>query len=77
MLCDIAITLIEKYSKAAVEHFEAAEEMSKLAGKCSSEFMEAKAIAEDKRAECRTARLALEKHRAEHGCRPRKIINSN
>lgn len=76
MLCDIALALIETYSKAAVEHFEAAEKMAELVGK-HCEFMEAKAIAEDKRVECRTARLALKKHWAEHGCRSNWVRISN
>ncbi len=48
-------------------YFEAADNLANVTGQ--PEFVEAEKVAEGKYAECQAARLALEQHRAEHGCR--------
>jgi hypothetical protein len=49
-------------------YFEAAERLANIVGR-HGEFEEAEKVARAIYAECRAARLALEQHRAEHGCR--------
>jgi hypothetical protein len=66
--CQTANVLFEKYAKATIEYFEAADKLSNLTGQ-HADFLEAKKHATGTRADCRAARLALEQHWEEHGCR--------
>jgi hypothetical protein len=68
MECPTATTLFDKYARAAVEYFEASDDLSNLVGH-HDRFAEGKKFAEQTLQRCRTARLALEQHRAEHNCR--------
>ena len=68
MSCPTANVLFEEYSKATMEYFEATDNLSTLVGR-HEEFAEAKRHTEQINAKCRTARLAIERHWEEHGCR--------
>jgi hypothetical protein len=67
MACPTAKILFENYANAAMEQFEAADTLATLVGQ-RGQFEEAKKHAEQAHAKCRVARLALEQHRAQHGC---------
>jgi hypothetical protein len=67
MECPIAGNLLEAYSKATMDYFEATERLANLAGEHAL-FAEGERAAKEKSAECRAAHLALKQHRAEHGC---------
>ena len=67
MECPTAKTLFEDYSRATVEYFEAVDKLSNLVG-LHDVFADTKQHTEQTHAKCRLARLALEKHRAEHNC---------
>ena len=68
MLCPTAKVLFENYANAAREQFEAADALATLVGQ-HGQFEEAKKHAEQAHEKCSIARLALEQHRAQHGCR--------
>jgi hypothetical protein len=68
MLCPTAKVLFENYANAAMEQFEAADTLATLVGQYG-QFEEAKKDAERAHEECNIARLASERHRAQHGCR--------
>ena len=68
MLCPTAKVLFENYANAAMEQFQAADALANLVGHCE-QFKEAKKHAEQAHEKCNIARLALEEHRAQHGCR--------
>ena len=68
MSCRTAFTLFEEYRKATEEFFGATDKLASLVGQ-HEDFARFKALAEDAHAECRSARLALEQHWKEHGCR--------
>ena len=68
MECPTAKTLFEDYFRATVEYFEAVDKLSNLVG-LHDLFANTKQHTEQTHAKCRLARLALEKHRAEHNCR--------
>ena len=68
MVCPTAKILFENYANAAMEQFEAADTLATLVG-LHGKFEEAKKHAEETHGKCSIARLALEQHRAQHGCR--------
>ena len=68
MLCPTAKALFENYANAAMEQFEAADALATLVGQ-HGQFEEAKKHAEQAHAKCSIAHMALEQHRAQHGCR--------
>ena len=68
MLCPTAKALFENYANAAMEQFEAADTLATLVGQ-HGQFEEAKKHAERAHEKCNIARLTLEQHRAQHGCR--------
>ena len=67
MVCPTAKILSENCANAAMEQFEAADTLATLVGQ-HGQFEEAKKHAEQAHAKCSTARLALDQHRAQHGC---------
>ena len=68
MACPTAKILFENYANAATEQFEAADTLATLVG-LHGQFEEAKKHAERAHKKCSIARLALEQHRVQHGCR--------
>ena len=66
--CPTAQALFESYSVAATEYFDAARKLANLVGS-HDEFVAAQKNAEQTGGKCRAKRLALEKHRQEHGCK--------
>jgi hypothetical protein len=68
MQCPIAAALFQKYSTATIKHFEATDKLVTLTGQ-HGEFGEAEKATRELYADCRKARLAMEHHWAEHGCR--------
>jgi xanthine dehydrogenase iron-sulfur cluster and FAD-binding subunit A len=68
MECLTAKTLFEDYARAAAEYFEAVDKLSQLVGS-HEKFEVAKHRTDEKSAQCRAIRLALENHRVEHNCR--------
>jgi len=66
--CSIAINLFENLASATDEYFGATEKLANLVGQ-HGEFEKEKRHAEGTREKCRIARLALEQHWSEHGCR--------
>jgi hypothetical protein len=68
MDCPTARILFENYARAAVDHFEAADKLSNLVGQ-HGEFEEQKEYAKQVHEKCSSARLALEEHWVQHGCR--------
>ena len=68
MECPTARLLLEDFSVAATEYFEAARKLANLVGS-HDEFAAALQHAQQTGGKCRAARLALEKHRQEHGCK--------
>jgi hypothetical protein len=68
MGCAAAQALFEDYAQAAMEQFEASDKLSSLVGQ-HGKFAEQKEDAERAHEKCTAARLALEHHWAEHGCR--------
>lgn len=71
MACSTAQVLLEAYSKATMQYFEAADTLSVLAAR-HEEFAKAKKRAEQINVKCRAARHALEQHCQEHRCRARE-----
>ncbi len=68
MNCSIAVNLFENLANATDECFGATEKLANLVGQ-HERFEEEKRHAEGMREKCRIARLALEQHWSEHGCR--------
>ena len=68
MDCSIAINLFENLASATNEYFEATDKLANLVGQ-HEEFAKEKRHAESMREKCRAARLALDLHWSEHGCR--------
>jgi hypothetical protein len=68
MPCPTASILFGDYAKATIEHFEATDKLTALVG-LHEVFAEAKKHTDQTHAKCRAARLALEQHWEEHGCR--------
>jgi hypothetical protein len=68
MVCPAAEALFEDYAQAAMERFEAADKLSNLVGQ-HGQFEEQKEDVERAHEKCSAARLALEQHWAQHGCR--------
>jgi hypothetical protein len=69
MACQIAKQLLAEYFKCASELLGAADTLANLAGsKKHKQFADAKRRAKKIRTDSRAARLALEKHLAEHNC---------
>jgi hypothetical protein len=68
MVCPTAKILFENYARAAIELFESADNLANLAGQ-HERFAEAMKYSKQTHEKCSTARLALEEHRAQHGCR--------
>jgi hypothetical protein len=68
MVCPTAKSLFENYARAAVELFESADKLATLVAQ-HGQFAEAKKYTEQTHKKCYTARLALEQHRVQHGCR--------
>jgi hypothetical protein len=66
--CPTAQALFESYSVAATEYFDAARKLADLVGS-HDEFAAAQQHAKQTGGKCRAARLALDKHREEHGCK--------
>lgn len=67
MECPTARALFEDYARAAAEYFEAVDKLSQLVGS-HEEFEVAKRRTDEKSAQCREIRIALENHRLEHNC---------
>ena len=67
MECPTAIILSDAYYIATADYFESVDQLCHLVGS-REEFMTARTYTNQMHANCRTARSALEKHRAEHGC---------
>jgi hypothetical protein len=67
MECPTAKSLFDDYARATAEYVEAADKLSILAGS-HEHFSDAQQLAEQTHGKCQRARLALEKHRAEHNC---------
>jgi hypothetical protein len=74
MECPTAKTLVEDYSRATTEYFEAFDALSGPIGS-HDQFTDAQRRTEQTHQKCRVARLALEKHRAEHNCRVAAAAN--
>jgi len=68
MVCPTAKLLFENYARAAIELFESADNLANLAGQ-HERFAEAMRYSKQTHEKCYAARVALEKHRAQHGCR--------
>jgi hypothetical protein len=68
MPCLIAYTLFQEYAKATIDYFEATDNLAMLVGQ-HDDFAEAKKHTDRTHTKCRAARLALEQHWKEHGCR--------
>ena len=66
--CSIAINLFENLASATNEYFDATDKLANLVGQ-HEEFAKEKRHAESMREKCRAARLALDLHWSEHGCR--------
>jgi hypothetical protein len=69
MECPTANALFDDYSSAAVEYFEAVDKLCRMVGS-RAKFANAKTYANQMHMKCRTARSALDMHRAEHCCSP-------
>jgi len=67
MECPTAIILSDAYYMATADYFEAVDRLCGLVGS-SEEFKTARTYTNQMHVNCRTARSALEKHRADHGC---------
>jgi hypothetical protein len=67
MECPVTKSLFDDYARATTEYVEAADQLSSLAGS-HEHFSDAQQLTEQTHAKCRSARLALEKHRIEHDC---------
>ena len=67
MGCATARILFENYARAAVELFESADNLANLTGQ-HERFAEAMRHSKQTHEKCHVARVALEQHRAEHGC---------
>jgi hypothetical protein len=65
--CPTADALFEHYTIATVEYSEAADNLSNVVG-LHDQIGVAKRQTEQAGVRCQAARLALEKHRAEHNC---------
>jgi hypothetical protein len=68
MVCPTAKILFENYARAAIELFESADNLANLAGQ-HERFAEAMKYSKQTHEKCFAARVALEKHRAQHGSR--------
>ena len=68
MDCPVAVSLLEKLAIAANDYFDATDTLANLVGQ-HEKFAEEKRYAESMREKCRAARLALDLHWSEHGCR--------
>jgi hypothetical protein len=68
MGCPAAQALFEDYAQAAMEHFEATEKLANLVGQ-HGQFEKQKEDAARTHEKCSAARLALERHWAQHSCR--------
>jgi hypothetical protein len=67
MDCPTAQPLIEDFTIAAMEYFDAVDKLCNLVGS-HYQFASAKRHTEQARVRCKVARLALEQHRTEHRC---------
>jgi hypothetical protein len=67
MECSTATALLDDYTTATTEYFEAVDKLSNLVGS-HDQFAIAKRYTERAFAKCHAAGLAMEKHRAEHNC---------
>jgi hypothetical protein len=65
--CPTAIILSDAYFIATADYFKAVDKLCGLVGS-HDDFKAAKTYTNQMHVECRIARSALEKHRAEHGC---------
>jgi hypothetical protein len=68
MDCPTARYLLDEYARSTAEYVEAANMLSCLAGS-HEHFADAQECAKQTHTRCKLARLALERHRAEHNCR--------
>ena len=68
MGCPAAQALFEDYAQAAMQHFEATDKLANLVGQ-HGHFEVQKDDVERVHEKCSAARLALEKHWAQHNCR--------
>ena len=68
MVCATAKILFENYARAAIELFESADNLANLTGQ-HERFAEAMRYSKQTHEKCYAARVALDKHRAQHGCR--------
>ena|SRR6266576_3467168 len=67
MACPTAQTLFDNYARATMDLFEITDKLSSAVGQ-HEQFAETKKENEEVYQKCRDARLALEQHRALHGC---------
>jgi hypothetical protein len=67
MECPTAKSLLDDYARATTDYVEAADKISSFVGS-HEQFSDAQRRTEQIHARCQFARLALEKHRAEHNC---------
>lgn len=67
-VCPTAQALLGEYASAVMELYEVSDRLANLVGEHGL-FDEERKYAEQVREKCRTARLALEQHWAQHGCR--------
>jgi hypothetical protein len=65
--CPTALTFIEIYTRASEDYFQITERLVTLIGQ-HYQFAQIKSNCERVLQKCRDARLALEEHRALHGC---------
>jgi hypothetical protein len=68
MACLTATNLFDAYANAVMELFDATERLANLVGQ-HGPFEEARDRTEHARGKCVAARLALEQHWVQHGCR--------
>src|SRR5258706_1062965 len=68
MVCATAKILFENYARAAIELFESADNLANLTGQ-HERFAEAMKYSKQAHEKCYAARVALDQHRAQHGCR--------
>jgi hypothetical protein len=67
MECPTATALLHDYTRATTEYFVAVDRLCNLVGS-HEQFVVAKRHTEQVFAKCQAARIAMEKHRAEHNC---------
>jgi hypothetical protein len=66
--CPKATALLDNYTRATAEYFEAADDLSNIEG-LHDKFIATKQHTEQAHEKCRLARLALTNHYLEHDCR--------